>query len=85
MNKWNTFQSYAVHPDGYGMAKKDDQSKEDFQQEIHDLYNDEGEAELEEIVEWYRMELAAQTVKLRAGGYTPKELEKFSLPFINRV
>lgn len=67
------------------MVKKDDQSKADFQKEIHDLYDEEGDEELEEIVEWYRMELAAQTVEMRAGGYTPKELENFSLPFINRV
>lgn len=88
LNKWNAFQSYAVHPEGYGMSKKDEQSKADFQKEIHELYNEkleEADGELDSIVEWYRMELAIQTVDKRAEGYTSKELEKFTLPFINRV
>lgn len=88
LNKWNAFQSYAVHPEGYGMVKKEEQSNVEFKKEIHDLYNvkvEQEDAELDEIMDWYKMELAAQTADKRMAGYSVKELEKFSLPFINRV
>lgn len=88
LNKWNAFQSYAVHQDGYGMVKKEEQSIVEFKKEIHDLYNvkvEEADGELEDIVEWYKVELAAQTADKHNAGYTVKELEKFTSPFINRV
>lgn len=88
INKWNAFQCYAVHEDGYGMVKNEEQSNTEFKKEIHDLYSlkvEEADGELEQIVDWYKTELAAQTVEKRVEGYATKELEKFSLPFINKV
>lgn len=88
LNRWNAFQSYAIHPTGLNMERKEGQTEKEFKDEIRTLYcqkRDGNEEEFDTSLEWYRKMVAAQTTEKRLAGLTEKELQKLALPFINRV
>ncbi|KAJ3963822.1 hypothetical protein EV361DRAFT_956580 [Lentinula raphanica] len=91
LNPWNAFQQYAVHPDGLGMRTGVNRTEAQLKEEIRKRYSklqdgevEPGKLDLDGIMDWYRTEMAHETVEERTRGYTRKEIEKLCLPFINR-
>ncbi|KAE9391690.1 hypothetical protein BT96DRAFT_1001057 [Gymnopus androsaceus JB14] len=90
LNPWNAFQAYAMHPDGLGMTKGQDESTADLKKRIRAAYHkkcngvDDVEEEFSEILEWYSTTIASQTAQKRLEGLSEKQLVKIAGPFNNR-